>query len=198
MSTRWDDSEWHFRHTLANVVFEKSVRSRALKCTPCIEIYFYLCIIDSDMRISNIAEIVTGQVTFARHEWKIVKRATKSMIIQASRTRDVYSYSDSEIRIRDSTCVVGTRDRFSRYFNVGSVLCVVMSSAKRVQEEDSSVIFYVHLANLMRSQNMSLTYECMYFKLHKIKIDKLIQFCFSFQRFKELVRESPFKILIFF
>lgn len=73
------------------------------------------------------------------------------MIIQTTRTRDVYSYSDSEIRIRDSTCAAGTRDRFSRYFNVGSVLCVVMSSAERVQQEDSSVIFYVHVVNLMRS-----------------------------------------------
>lgn len=84
------------------------------------------------------------------------------MIMQASRTRDVYSYSESEIRIRDSTCAVGTRDRFSRYFNVGSVLCVVMSTTERVQEEGSSVIFYVHLANLTRSQNTDVANACVY------------------------------------
>jgi len=120
---------------IANAILEKSVRSRAFRYRINLIVHFvywnfYLCI----DRISNIAEIISGQVTFARHEWKIVKRATKSMIMQASRTRDVYSYSESEIRIRDSTCAVGTRDRFSRYFNVGSVLCVMMS--KRVQEEE--------------------------------------------------------------
>jgi len=198
---QWDDWEWRFRHILANAILEKSVRSRAFRYRINLIVHFvywnfYLRIID---RISNIAEIISGQITFARHEWKIVKRATKSMIMQASRTRDVYSYSESEIRIRDSTCAVGTRDRFSRYFNVGSVLCVVMSTAKRVQEEEE---LFRHILRAPHKPDAIAKYGCRHVLntcTSVLNVNKL--WCILFFLFKDLEKSSSewvaFKIVIF-